>query len=317
MSSKRILYYLAIFIVTLPIQLASFDIVSSFIRDNGNYLNFFNRVQGSSLSFLESFYIYSSAVGSKEPVFFLLGYFFQYLGVSYEGFILCLNLLLVFSLARFLFNLKLGLPISCLLLVYFSSDYYLYTLTSEIHRLKLALVFFLFGMSMSKRRAIFSVLMVLSHFQTILLLPFLIPVTHLIKKYYAIIIIVLILMLPHIQRKFLFYLNDNDGVIISLAYIFVNSVIFLFLYPILVGRSKLNVYFVLWMGGMCVSLVVLGQERLNIFIVEVGVIYFSYVLSRSYSSFSMLFHSVVVVSLVVYNIYKMIQQHDYLLSIAT
>lgn len=153
----------------VPVFLASQSRVRELYQDNINYEIFFSHLSG--LNDIKSAYpIYSSATGSNEPVSFMIFFALSRLVEDYHVAITLKNIALIISIYFFATSKIKSLGVRVLFLLYASTDYYLFRLLSELHKLGIGIAITFIGISLSEQKKLFSIIIAaLSHFQLIFL----------------------------------------------------------------------------------------------------------------------------------------------------
>lgn len=131
--------------------------------DQGHYIEFYENL--SNFSLVEGYFKYFNALGAREPVYYIIVFFFNSL----------IPKLLLFSIFNFFLSffialglLRLGMhPVILLLLI---PNFYLHVLFLAAERLKVSMTFLAVGLTFNvyKNQLVFIFLSILSHFQAIL-----------------------------------------------------------------------------------------------------------------------------------------------------
>ena len=151
--------------ISVVVLFVSQVIVLSNFDDNIPYSLGFDNLSG--LTLLEGYNNYKKITGSSEPTLFLYSYYANSV-VSYGFSILAINILFLLAFYRvlkkyFAPNYDLIYP------VFLMSNAYMLILLSDVHRLKLGLVFFCFYLIANhKLKLFFLALSFVSHFQIII-----------------------------------------------------------------------------------------------------------------------------------------------------
>lgn len=165
---------LVILVLTLsPLLFLSQIAVESVAGDNKNYKAFYDAVRNTS-SLESAYFNYLQLTGASEPISFIFFYVLSKLGVSYYYSVLIKNIAIVFVIWRlicrhFVFNFLL-----VSLILYLSTDYYLFRVFAELQRLGVAVLFLFASAWFFDRKVLFLFLATLSHFQVVLFSPLLI-----------------------------------------------------------------------------------------------------------------------------------------------
>lgn len=173
-SLARDLQILVILVLSLsPIIFLSQAVVEAVARDNENYKAFFEAARGSS-SLKDAYFKYVMHTGASEPISFAFFYVWSVLGVSYSYSALIKNIAIVLVLWRLMCrHFKIDFLLLTLIL-YLSTDYYLFRLFAELQRLGLAALFLFASVLFFDRKVLFLLLGLLSHFQVALFFPLMI-----------------------------------------------------------------------------------------------------------------------------------------------
>lgn len=163
-----ILDYLIITFMSILILMLWFNIIFvEFINysDNFYYNKAYEGLSGSSIPEAYNFFVWRTA--GTEPLSFLLFYTFSNLGFSYSTFIYILDFFLIFLLFSFYIKSRINYLLS---FFFISSNFYFIVLSIGVHRLKIAMIFFLIVLLINNRfmKKLFSLLSLLSHFQILI-----------------------------------------------------------------------------------------------------------------------------------------------------
>lgn len=307
-----ILFYF--FIVTSALHLFSMDIVTIVARDNLNYSNFYLNIS-IEYNLARNYFIYKTQTGASEPVFFLLAVIFKNFDFSYSYFIFSLNCFFLYSLSFFIAKLRVNLVFVLVLGVYYSCDYYFFSLLSEIHRLKLAASFFFLAFGARKGSIhLFTILMVLSHFQTMILIYLLFDFSNNKKIIFLFIFSLCFAIGGAIYNKIMYYLSfDVNSMINSFFMYAVLFVFFLFLTFYVLGFLKKK--YLISMLLIFFPIILVGHERLNIFVIEGSVMYFFHYLSKGKRVNDLKFLTLLIFVFFIgfYNLIKINSQYQYLM----
>ncbi|HAS8557968.1 TPA: hypothetical protein I7791_05740 [Vibrio vulnificus] len=273
-NRKFFVFFLIICFLSI-INVIAFDVILNLSRDNLHYNNFYQELKEGS-SFGHSYIRYENLTGAKEPFFFIFMYFFASLGVDYSTAILVMNILLSAVLALSVAKANLKNQALIFILFYLSTDYYLFVLFSEAHRLKLGVVFLLVSFLIVRKntfRYYFSLLiMSLSHFQTSILAYF--SVARL--SFLRVIVVTLFFAVLFsifsgiVLDKISYYFAIND-VVESVSSTGFLIVLFLLLNVVVLkvrnGKYIAFLFFLLFLSAM------LGKMRINIIVFELSMFY--------------------------------------------
>ena len=170
MKNKSIIYGLLNIIASILILFVSQVVVNNNYDDNINYRLGFDDLFNYSLS--DAFLIYKEKTAATEPVLFLISYYSS-IYISYDLIIFFLNFLFLISFYNVLkiFYLK---NYQLIYMFFILSNAYLIVLLSDVHRLKLAILFYLIYLWLKntekgKLKFIFLTLSFATHFQMLIL----------------------------------------------------------------------------------------------------------------------------------------------------
>ncbi|MAC83425.1 MAG: hypothetical protein CL624_04755 [Arcobacter sp.] len=261
----------------------------------------------NTLSLKESYKNYFYAVGSYEVGDYILNYIFSKF-ISYDLYILLLNIFFLvtvyIALKRFTKHYKI---IYTILLF---TDFYFYVYLSELHRLKLSIIFFLIFMLVKNiSRGIFLILGLISHLQSVVFYAYIIilglykdllsrKIFYCVKKYlpyFVFLIIIFILFQDQIFSKLNYYQKFEipfKTIIFSGGYLS-----FLFYFK---DKEVLPSFLPLSILVFIASFLV-GENRLFFILIEFVLIYeLNKVFNKNYTSL------IIVIPIIVYNSYKSI-----------
>lgn len=241
-------------------------------RDNINYIISFENIQNATNIF-EAFISYKGGTGASEPVYFILQYTFANI-ISYNFFTHILNFLFLIVLYLVIGKYFSKQLTAFTIVVLF--DYYIYRLTGELHRFKVAILFFMLYLYFDqfKYKSISVFLSVLSHFQMMIVYLFFVLQKFKISRYIRLrtllFISVFVVLLGiffvvfkgALLSKFSYYLTLQlpiSTMIIGLFY---------FAYLAVVNDKKNIAYFVYLFLIMFPTSFIVGADRINIFLIE-------------------------------------------------
>lgn len=300
----KLLFFLFFFV---PIQYLSYNVYSNNLRDNFNYSLYFDGISPSfdMVSFSSDYLLYHNAVGAREPIYFLYSEIMSKIGFSYVASIVILNLFFIFSITFAIKSFNVNKIIFAMITFHLATSFYVFTLSGDIHRLKLGLSFFLLAIASTKKsRGVFSVLMLLSHFQTIILLPLLYSVIEIAKKYSIIFIGVGFFTFPYILGKFLHYFGQNSSLYVLVFYFLFVLVFYCLLFPCFFSGFKLRGQYLIFILISLLFAILVGMGRVNLFIFEASLFYFIYEISKRRTSLWVYVLCVYVFVFSIYDIYR-------------
>lgn len=161
-GSKSILSILNALLTIAVVCIANMIVVEDF-DDNESYNLAFKSVEG--LGITEAYLLFSSIIGGGiEPIYFLINYIFSFL--DFNILILLINIVFLYSFYRLLKrfysnNYQIIYSVSLI------SSNLILVLLSDVHRLKVAYLFFMAYLTSFKYKNLFLVTSLLSHFQMI------------------------------------------------------------------------------------------------------------------------------------------------------
>lgn len=288
----------------MPILIISMTVVNEGLRDNENYLDFYDNPSLFSLNFFEAATLFKLSTGASEPLSFSLFYIFATAGISYSIFIFLKNFLLIYLLGQLLQKRFRTCNIWIIYAFYLATDYYLFRLLSEVHRLGIAVIFIVGALIYIKRVRITDTLIaILSHFQIIIAAPLLL----LFSRSKLLSFIILFLLSPFLYvltiDKIYYYLNFDLSDLLKFS---TASAIFLFL-SMFVGKKLTKVIFGISLF-LLPSVLLFGTDRTLIVFFEIVIftffIYWSNLplLSKKFLPFGVF----LVLFVIPYNIFKII-----------
>ena len=247
-------------IYILLVVLLSFYLGTLFtLGDQVHYINYYNQI--SYETFLDSYFLQRDLLGSREPGYFLISYFFSnILGIDKIIFITILNMILGWLIVTYLLDNKVSIFIIFSTLL----NFYILVLFFSAERLKLALVFvFIYFLYKRANNSLIKLFSIFSHLQVVIIyiaefiLDFIYK-NNKIKLILGIVIIILVsfFLREHLVEKISAYQKEIE--IIDL----VKIIIFMFL-SILYNKNKLlEILFVFF--PMIIFSLLLGSERITI-----------------------------------------------------
>lgn len=241
--------------------------------------------------------------GSREPIYFFLTYCLSDI-INYNTFILLLNS--IFLSIGFLIVKKYVEKYVYFYLVIILTDFYLYVFLSDIHRLKLALIFLLLSFYFKgKVKYLMMLISVITHLQTIvfficlLVINFINDIKNNTMKLYkyifiiCIICFIAILFKEHLISKLSYYLN------IQVPY---KEIVVIVLYSIYIFSNRIKdirMYFFILSVIVFIISIFVGSDRVNFMLIE----FIFYVeLNRFFNGYK--YSLMVVLPLILYNTYK-------------
>lgn len=255
----------------------------------------------------ETFKSYRITIGSYEPMYFLLSYIFSSV-LEYKYFILFINsiflLVVLLSLKKFTENYK-WLYVALVL-----TDFYFYVYLSNIHRLKLAILFLLLSYILYNRSRVFAIFSaIISHLQIFIFYLYL-AILDVIKNFnennllqerkkyviYTVFILLIILLFQnHIKSKLNYYLYMEISYRVS-------AVILMYLIYLVIFKLEdtIKLFIPLAILVFIVSFMV-GADRINFMLMEfIFIVELNRLLNKNIVAL------VVVIPIVLYNSYKTI-----------
>lgn len=314
--NKHKVVILLVLLALIPNNYLAMEVVYSLSRDNFHYNNFHMSLLSSD-SIIVLFSRYTNLVGASEPLYFLFFFFLAKVGLGYEHSILLTNISFSFVIACAVAKLKLKKHTLVLVLLYLLSDYYLFVLFSEAHRLKLAMIFCLASIFIFQKlyfKIISFTLMLLSHFQSGFLL--LLGIKRVTINNFILGGVIALGLLPFyntILNKLLFYIGLNDPLSSFLSSI---SLVTLFLSLIIViNNMRVSRKYITAMILLILLSSILGKLRINIFIFEISTIYLFYLINKLHSVkiglYTICFFSILIIG--AYHMVKILQQYKNLM----
>jgi hypothetical protein len=143
----------------------SYVICSYYVNaDQFHYLKNYNDMKHAK--FLHAFQLYRANLGTREPIYFLMAYFFSNLGVSKVLFSTACNCFFYLHLKKYLFSINLN---KFLIYAILFSNFYLLVLYFSDDRLKLAFLFLILWLqSKSRLKNTYLFLSIFSHVQILI-----------------------------------------------------------------------------------------------------------------------------------------------------
>lgn len=264
-------------ICTVFVFLLSYVLLQYYVSgDQAYYHSFYEAIP--EYGFKDGFIYYTSALGSMEPMYYVLTYFFSGL-VDKDILMSFINSLFYLLLIRLLVRNKVSFPIICLLLF----NFYLMVLLFAAERLKVAIFFMLFALSFSgSLRYWFLGLSLISHVQVVFLIAgkliasfvdYAKPLLNGKLKYGAIstfgaaiiVFLVMYLLRDHIFSKFEAYssLGESGGSYSGGFSAMLKPLIFLLFSLYYARQKKLEVFSMHF--PLLVAAFLIGEERIVIF----------------------------------------------------
>lgn len=237
------------------------------------YMKFYENIFGLSLK--EGFLVYREIIGSYEPIYYLISWFFSNLSVPKNIFIAISNAFLVYLIFALTKRMNSSLLIVLLIVI---TNFYFFAMYTELERLKFGFIFFLLSMLFFEKKLFFyiaSFLTVFTHIQFFVLYAVFfciygwnnvrnLFVRFRVNKYFIfhfIIILVftimfLVLMQEHIENKVEYYFDGFDYVSLLKAIPF-----FVLIYTYAKKKSEALIFIL----ALSFSVLLFGADRLNIF----------------------------------------------------
>ncbi|WP_157970218.1 hypothetical protein [Pelagibacterium sediminicola] len=300
-SRRRAIWALVSCAALLPIFILSALVANEKTRDNLNYWNFYSdALSHAPFGIIDAVSSYRVQTGASEPLSFLFFYAFAVIGAPFVVAVIVKNVAIFAALNRFR-ERYLGSGKSAMLFVaYVSTDYYMFRLLSELHRLGVAVAVALVIATLARRQIIGLAVAALAHFQVVLLAPalFLLRPSMIAMLGGALVAPFFLLI---VQDKIAYYLTLNwmNGVrfaVIAAPF---------FALSLLMSRTALVVCIAL-IATLGPASILLGPERVVILFWEVMVLTL-FVQSRKTGrgQFGRLaFFTAVICTLIPYNIYR-------------
>jgi hypothetical protein len=161
----------ATLIIFFPLIYISQGIAGSLTRDNLNYYNFFSSAQNHD-SLFNLYQLFFSTTGASEPLSFLYFLGLSKLGLDYGSAILVKNITFLIFIFYFCKKKFTSPTISIIFFIFLATDYYVFRLMSELHRLHLGIMLVVLGILMKQRwRFSLYAMGTLFHFQIFILAP--------------------------------------------------------------------------------------------------------------------------------------------------
>lgn len=134
--------------------------------DQTGYIKFYNQI--SQLNMYDGFAYYNNSLDSREPVYFIISWFFSNLGVHKLYYITFINVILSYFTYKYI--AKFNVP-AFLVFILITLNFYSYVILFAAERLKFALLFIVIALyyEKSKKSIFFTFLSLLSHSQVIIL----------------------------------------------------------------------------------------------------------------------------------------------------
>lgn len=269
--------FLLLFSAMLPTLFVAQYVVVRLFRDNGNYLAAYNAV--GTFPVEKSFLVHYANTGSIEPLYFALSFIVARAGIGYTDFVFALNIIFILSFANFLSSFRIKLSWVLLLGVFLLCSFYPLVVLSELHRLKLALVFlFVYLASLVSRGRggylYYFAFGIFSHFQSFLMFGPIFLVRSGLRffrtKFFYFLIAVFALILSLSYQKFLYYLAESLGGFFDTLAIS----LFILMFTLLFNRRFFykSALFVL---PLVFASIIFGGGRIN-FILIFGFIFFGF-----------------------------------------
>jgi len=293
-----------IVVLLITIYLFLIPNISGFL-DNENYLKSYENIQTAE-TIAQSYTLFHKATGANEPMYFLLQYSFSDF-LSYEVFNGVINFVFLFIL-YLLVKKYFRKDLTAFIIILFF-DYYMYRLTGELHRFKLAILFFMLFLYFqnTKYRFVSAVLSLSSHFQMLIIYPIFILRNLKINRYikintlfYILVAIIAIGIFSALFSSSLIYKIQHyaslrfptSSIIIAILY-------FLYLF---INKDKRNIVNFTYLSLIIIPVAsIIGSDRLNIFLMEFIFFVELYKLLELNRKIS----AIVVLSIMFYNIFRM------------
>lgn len=161
--NKFILNIVNFFLTIVVIYISNLIVITDF-DDNESYSLAFKSIEG--LGITEAYLLFSSIIGGGvEPIYFLLNYTFKFF-VDFNFFIILINLIFLYYFYKllktvFLKNHQLIYAITI------TSSNLIIVLLSDVHRLKVAYLFFMVYLCSNRFKNLFLIISLFSHFQMV------------------------------------------------------------------------------------------------------------------------------------------------------
>lgn len=271
--------FLLLFFAMLPTLFVAQYVVVRLFRDNGNYSAAYNAVGNFPVG--EAFLAHYANTGSVEPLYFALSFIVARSGIGYTHFIFALNIVFILSFASFLSSFRVKLSWVLLLGIFVLCSFYPLVFLSELHRLKLALVFlfvYLASLVRSGRGSYFNyfVLGISSHFQSLLMFGsiflFHSGLSFFRTKFFYFLLAVFVLIFGLTFQKVLYYLGVSLGGFFDTIAICLFILIFTLLF-----KRRFFYKSLLCVSPLFFASVIFGGGRVN-FILIFGFIFFGFYL---------------------------------------
>ena len=262
--SFQILVILLIFLS--PIIFLSQVVVEAVAGDNKNYKAFFEAVR-DTWSMKDAYYKYTVYTGASEPISFAFFYMCSALGMDYGYSVLMKNIAILFVLWRLICRHFSVNFLFLTLILYLSTDYYLFRLLAELQRLGLAALFLLASILFFDRKGLFLLLGLLSHLQVALFFPLLIFVKRNRVAIFLALAIIGVVFSVSLRTKIMFYLEFRPA---DISKFFLLSVPFLAL-CLSTGRKTFKLWISLTAAFFIVSSF-LGTDRIIVMYWEILVV---------------------------------------------
>ncbi len=278
--------FLLLFSAMLPILFVAQYVVAISFRDNENYSAAYDAVGNFPIG--QAFFAHYANTGSVEPVYFALSLIMAKSGIDYTLFVFFINLLFTLSISSFLSSFRVQLSWLLLLSMVLLFSFYPLVFLSELHRLKLALMFlFVYLASLVRGGRLSAIkyfcLGVASHFQSFLMFGSVFlavsGLRFLKTKAFYVSLLFLPLVFVVVFQKVAYYIAESlGGFLDTAAILFTISIFFLlfkrcyffrsllcgaplFLASLIFGGGRIN--FILIFGFFCVGFYFVGTRKLS------------------------------------------------------
>ena len=278
----RIFGFACFFLAMFPMQYFAFVIYSKVVNDNAFYFSAYNSIRNAA-NLPDAYKYFVLATGAAEPISFAIFSLLALVGVEYELFVLLLNASFVLVLYCLLRSFKLTPLVSLFAVVYYSTDFYLLVLFSEVHRLKIAFIVMMFYcISMLDRRgsAWLFFVAILTHFQFFILLPVCLSIRRHFKWFLLIAVPLGGVFFSAVASKIHYYSSGSImSSILAVGKIFPLFIVFAtFSY---LCTAKLSRKFLFFTGVILFAAALVGAERITVIYIEISMCYLFYLVSRS------------------------------------
>lgn len=280
------------------------------VRDNINYYNAFIYMQ--DLDFIESYFTFKLYTGGSEPLLFLF-YFAMSPWIDYIFSTTLINFLFLLIL-----YIVLGKFFTKRLLVFvilICTDYYLVRLLGELHRFKVAIMFFMLALYFDsiKIKVIAFLFSILGHFQILILLFYVMLKSFFnefsfkspkFKNSYFFILILFIIVLSLFYTQLMSKINYYIRFDLPISTLAIGLFYSLFLF--IAKHFKDLKIFLLYFCCIFLFTLFLGSDRMNIFLFDYIFLLelYKFLEKRKYISM------IVIFPIVIYNLYRIMNFYN-------